>query len=113
MKRGLAPVCRHDGSPFSPHDHRYRMPPGSMVPRAALLQARGDWEWLCQCFRFRHFQNEHFWFLCDTTQTGPNSYFNLAPDAPHRQTSITHERWEAKTTNTDSNTKPFASTTMC
>ena len=37
------------------HDRRFRTT-DVHLPRAALLMVRGDWEWLCQCFRFRHFQ---------------------------------------------------------
>jgi hypothetical protein len=63
-----------------------------MIPRAALLQVRGDWEWLCQCFRFRHFGAESFCWMCDATHTGVTSYINVAPDAPYRQMRMTHER---------------------
>ena len=103
LLRGEVPTCRHDGAQFTPDDRRNRLQPDALLPRAALLQARGDWEWLCQCFRFRHFQNEHFCFLCDASHTGPNTYFNLSPDAPYRQTQITHERWDTMHTNTSSN----------
>ena len=37
------------------HDRMFRTT-DVHLPRAALLMVRGDWEWLCQCFRFRHFQ---------------------------------------------------------
>ena len=104
LKDGLSPMCRHDGSAWTPQDERLRFPVGSMLPRAALLQVRGDWEWLCQCFRFRHFQNENFCWLCDATHTGANSYLNVGPDAPYRQTRVTHERFTSNAT-TDSSTQ--------
>jgi hypothetical protein len=92
LKNGMAPLRRHDDTEFTAQDTRDRMALRTMLPRAALLQARGDWEWLCQCFRFRHFGAENFCWLCDATYTGPTSYLNIADDAPYRQTRITHDR---------------------
>ena len=63
------------------------------LPVAALLQVRGDWEWLCQCFRLRHYGQEEFCWLCNARSTGPLSYYNVAPDAPHRATLISHEAY--------------------
>jgi hypothetical protein len=94
LKGGAPPSCRHDGSEFTPQDQRARTALCVLLPRAALLQVRGDWEWLCQCFRFRHYANESFCWLCDATHTGPTSYLNVSQDAPYRQTKITHERFE-------------------
>lgn len=113
LLRGVAPSQRHDGSEFSRQDRQRRLPAGSLIPRAALLQARGDWEWLCQCFRFRHFQNESFCFLCDASHTGANSYYNLAADAAYRQTTITHERRDIVHTSTNQNSEPLEIVTMC
>ena len=92
LKEGAAPSRRHDGSVWTAADTRTRMAGGSVIPRAALLMVRGDWEWLCQCFPFRHFGNESFCYLCEATHTGANSFLNSSPHAPYRQTIITHER---------------------
>ena len=92
LKEGTAPICRHDGSPWTAADRQARSIAGPVLPRAALLMVRGDWEWLCQCFRFRHFGSESFCYLCEATHTGANSYLNVAPDAPYRQTTFTHDR---------------------
>ena len=78
-----------------------------MVPRCALLMVRGDWEWLCRCFRFRHFQNESFCYLCEATHTGANSYLNSAQDAPYRQTTLTHDRYELEQSSTEAPTESF------
>ena len=51
----MPPTCRHDGSPWTQQDLRVRIR-DELLPRAAFLMVRGDWEWLCQCFRFRHFR---------------------------------------------------------
>ena len=51
-KTGWAPTCRHDGTPWDAHDQVAQLS-DVVLPRAALLMVRGDWEWLCQCFRFR------------------------------------------------------------
>ena len=115
---GHAPTCRHDGSPWTQQDLRVRIR-DELLPRAAFLMVRGDWEWLCQCFRFRHFrvapaaaagvpagvpasscccccwrhfQSESFCWLCDATHTGPLTYYNVMPDAAHRATQLTHTR---------------------
>ena len=91
LKLGRAPTSRHDGSPFTAWElpHRQRDVP---LARAALLMVRGDWEWLCQCFRFRFYTAESFCFLCEATHSGPMTYFNVDPDAPHRATKLTHQR---------------------
>ena len=92
LKNGMAPNRRHDGTEFTLRDRRDRLAGRTIVPRAACLQARGDWEWLCQCFRLRHYGAENFCWLCDATYTGTTSYLNIADDAPYRQTMVTHER---------------------
>ena len=88
---GQTPICRHDGSPWTEHDLRVRTR-DVHLPRAALLMVRGDWEWLCQCFRFRHYQSESFCWLCAATHTGHLTYYNVRPDAPHTATKLTHAR---------------------
>ena len=97
LAQGVAPACRHDGTAFSPQDELFRLQPGAPLGcRAALLQARGDWEWLCQCFRFRHFSSEMMCFLCDASWTGPMSFFNVSDHAPHKATLLTHEQYLAQ-----------------
>ncbi len=92
LKTGRAPTRRHDGSMFSPQDRRSRIT-GLLSCIGALLQARGDWEWLVTAFRLRHFNSDQFCYLCDATQAGFMSYLNMAADAPFRATCITHERY--------------------
>ena len=93
LKHGVSPATRHDGTNFTHHDARVRLPPGQALPRSALLQIRGDWEWLCQCFRFRHFSSESLCWQCQATQTGPMSYMDVRPTAAHRGTLISHEEY--------------------
>ena len=52
---GVAPSCRHDGSPWSQEDRKHRLASGSRVPKAALIQTRGDWEWIALLIRLRHY----------------------------------------------------------
>ena len=73
LKSGMAPTCRHDGLPWTSQDTRARILVGSL-PRAALLMVRGDWEWLCQCFRFRHYSADAFCWCCSATQIGPLTF---------------------------------------
>lgn len=90
LATGQCPEARHDGEPWSDHDRRSRIG-GSLRLRAGLLQVRGDWAWLCENFRFRHYANEHFCWLCEATHTGLLNYLNLAADAPWRTTGLSHE----------------------
>ena len=83
---------RHDGSELTSWDKRHRMV-GALRITAALVQIRGDWEWLAQCFRFRHFGSDWFCFLCDATHTGPLSFYNMNDDAPYLPTVISHEMY--------------------
>ena len=50
---GQSPTTRHDGTPFTAEDLESRVQGGERIPHACLLQIRGDWEWLAQCFRLR------------------------------------------------------------
>ena len=95
---GRSPSTRHDGSAFTPVDTASRLPPGTTVPRAALLQLRGGWEWLTHCFRFRSPSSERFCFKCDATKTGAYTYHNFTPTAPHRRTLINHDTYLTRCT---------------
>ncbi len=96
LKRGVSPDCRHDGTPFTQFDRQNRMAPNSPLPCAALLQVRGDWEWLVQCFRLRSFNSDNFCWMCDTTNAaGPLCFHDMRPEAAHRQTCVTHEAYMA------------------
>ena len=90
LRDGVAPNCRHDGTPWSDLDRRRRLPAGTRIPLAALLQVRGDWDWFVQSLRLRHVSSERFCFLCDATHMGPMSYRRFSPDALHRTTLTTH-----------------------
>jgi hypothetical protein len=90
---GAAPTCRHDGSVWTALDLENRLPANTSIPHACLLQIRGDWEWLEQCFRLRSVSSDSFCWMCEATQRtqGPMHYSNFRPDAAHRQTLITHQ----------------------
>ena len=64
-----APSCRHDGAEFTKADKRHRIQPGKLLPAAALIQLRGDWEWYATCFRFRMASQPHFCWKCDAERT--------------------------------------------
>ncbi len=40
------PAVRHDRSAWSMLDRRNRLVPGTPLPCCALVQVRGDWEWM-------------------------------------------------------------------
>ena len=92
LQPGLAPSCREDGSPWDAHDVSARLPGNQLLARAALLQVRGDWEWIIQCFRFRHYSANSFCFCCDATHAGPLTYMDCSEGAAWRTTLLTHER---------------------
>jgi hypothetical protein len=93
---GIAPEVRHDGQPFQ-KDLKNRLAPGSRLPHAALLQIRGDWEWLVQCFRLRSFNSDNFCWMCQATKSaGPLCFLDMGEQAEHRNTLITHEDYFAE-----------------
>ena len=95
LAEGVSPSCRHDGSDFTQYDNQNRVVAGRPIDRAALLQVRGDWEWLEQCFRLRSVSSNHFCWMCESTQRtpGPLHYHNFAPNAAHRGTLISHQAY--------------------
>jgi hypothetical protein len=96
LRGGIAPDRRHDGSPFTAMDQARRIPPGTDVGTAALVQVRGDWEALVETFRLRYYGSEYFCWQCNATLTpGPNCFHNFASDAPHRSTRLTTEEYLA------------------
>jgi hypothetical protein len=98
LAAGASPSNRHDGTPWSSDDQVARLPSGQPLRRAALLQMRGDWEWLEQCFRFRSVNSESFCWMCEAYQrrSGPLDYKDFRPDAPHRATRISHEQYMSR-----------------
>ena len=94
LLRGRTPTCRHDGTPWNRREikDKARVPADMPIPHACLVQIRGDWEWLCQFCRLRFFKTEHFCWMCNTTASpGDLCYTDFRPEAPHRQTLISHE----------------------
>ena len=71
------------------------LPISAALPVFALLQVRGDWEWLQQAFRFRHHGNESFCWQCAATKTGEMCFHDFSLDAPHRNTLMTHSDYLA------------------
>ena len=70
LRAGVSPSRRHDDSDWTAHDRANRMTAGSSLPKAALLQIRGDWEQMVQWFRFRSYNAHHFCWMCDATLDG-------------------------------------------
>ena len=88
---GRNPTSRHDGSPFSVDDLVVRATPGGVIPHAALLQIRGDWEGLVCCFRLRAPNQDNFCWACDASLSpGLLNFTDFSRDAPHRNTCLCH-----------------------
>ena len=84
----LTPVARHDGSAWSAHDLSSRLAANILLPIAALLQLRGDWDWMSVAYRFRKATEELFCWLCNITQATFRNEFRRG--APHRNNLRTH-----------------------
>jgi hypothetical protein len=95
LARGETPTCRHDGSPWSRLDQQTRVPGGQIIPKAALLQVRGDWEFLEQCFRLRSVHSDEFCWMCDATSKtmGPRHFHDFRPEAGHRQSLVSNQEY--------------------
>ena len=89
---GRNPALRHDSSVFTEYDTAARAKPGEVIPHAALLQVRGDWEGLMQIFRLRAPKQSEFCWACDASSDPASamSFHNFAADAPHRGTCFSH-----------------------
>ena len=91
LAQGKAPRRRHDGSNFTLQEIAHRHVGGEDIPAAAMLQYRGDWEWLELAFRFRSVNADEFCWLCNCTKRGPLSFMRMRPDALHKATLISHQ----------------------
>jgi hypothetical protein len=91
--RGLTPGTRHDGSPFRADE--IRVPGGQIIPRACLLQVRGDWEWYEHALRVRSVKSDSFCWKCNATRLtpGPLHFSNFDEAAAHRGTVISNEEY--------------------
>lgn len=92
LASGEAPTCRHDGRPWSAKDLKDRLlPRGGGIPRAAMLQVRGDQEFLQSVMRFKTSSMENFCWMCEATlSSGPLCYHKFTAEAPHRASRTTH-----------------------
>lgn len=94
LVRGEWPSCRHDGSPWNQHDIQNRTVPEEALPVAALLQLRGDWEWMVVCYRFRFYTSVLFCWMCNATlAAGPCCFKDVRREAGHRATLISHSAY--------------------
>ncbi|MCP4243104.1 MAG: hypothetical protein GY772_21330 [bacterium] len=64
MAAGSWPRARDDGSAWS-DEQRAWMERHPYLPRAALLQKRGDWSWFKTCFSFRAWSSRNICWKCD------------------------------------------------
>lgn len=90
---GFAPHVRHDTTPFEDNERDLRLPHGVPLPPLALLQVRGDWEWMVTAFRFRSYNSASFCWLCDAETSGPLTFHDFRTDARHRETLIDHNSY--------------------
>ena len=96
MLIGRSPAFRHNRMAFTRFDQMHRMEANKEIPHAALLQLRGDWEWVSQCFRFRSPGAQSFCWMCEATTSGLYDYKDFDPHAPHRGTLFDHQTYVLK-----------------
>ena len=83
LRQSLLGVCStndHTGKKYSRTSTK-RLRRGTRLHNIALLQVRGDWEFLVKAFRFRNVNSDSFCWRCDATLSdGPTCYkaFNYA-----------------------------------
>jgi len=96
LAAGTTPSRRHDGTEFTASDKKNRLAAGLSIPRAGLMQVRGDWEFDEAAFQFRSVNSNEFCWKCDATKARGDRYaYDFGPAAGHRATAITHERYLA------------------
>ena len=83
-----APSRRHDGASLLRSERTTRVKSGTVLPIVALLQVRGDGEWMVSTYRVRHYGALLFCWMCDVQLTSFAA--QLRPGAPHRATLISH-----------------------
>ena len=88
-----APTARHDGTPWTNDDRKFRIPSGCPLPAAALVQLRGDWEFFSQALRFPTAGSDLFCWKCNVARNGENSFHDFSPHAAHRATIFGHREY--------------------
>lgn len=97
LSNGAWPACGHLGQSFA----------GTRTWRAKLAnqpllggrigiwsETRGDWKWLKETFRLRHYANKSVCHLCGATkEDGASNYMQTGPGAGWRQLRVTHDEW--------------------
>jgi hypothetical protein len=84
---GHHPQERHDGAPLDPA--RAKQVGRKLGFHAVLLQARGDWQWYNQVFRFPSWSSGRICWLCKASQEGKFAYWKCGPRAAWRKARYT------------------------
>ncbi len=64
------------------------------MPRVALLECRGDWQWFGTAFHFRTQSSERICWMCDAGKgAAPCSFAEVSAGATWRGTAIAHEEF--------------------
>ncbi len=86
--RGWSPTHAPDGADLGP---------SYPLPRVALLECRGDWQWFATAFHFRSAQCEHICWKCDAGKGGTAcSFAELSLDAAWRSTCMSDGAFRAR-----------------
>ncbi len=87
LARGRWPKKQQSGEPWNQEQEEWMA--GKTVPRAALLQLRGDWSWFKLCFSFRAWSSKSICWRCDAGVE--HSWADFGPTASWRDHRVSHE----------------------
>lgn len=86
---GFYPTERHDRSPWLPTDgKRSRLGGKPLGVQGALLEVRGDWKFMKECFNFPAWNTESG--ICWQCICTPGTLREVGRDAPWRQNRLSH-----------------------
>lgn len=87
---GHWPKVRHDGAAWKPSDSKRRRQAGVALPcRGALVEIRGDWAFMRECFGLPAWNEaQGLCWLCSCT---PNTLRQVGADAPWRSERLSHQ----------------------
>ena len=94
LASGVYPQVSHDGFPLTEAWRRHRS--GELMPmRGAVIQFRGDWQWLSYCFNVAYASNTDCCFMCRGSTTDEYPITDVSANAAWCDTCLTPAGWMA------------------
>jgi hypothetical protein len=90
LAAGMFPVQRHDAEPWQHSDTWRKRKSNQPLPRGILVEVKGDWAFMKDCFRFpQHNEKQGCCWLCHVC---PDGIRDASSQAPWRTNRLSH--WE-------------------